>query len=163
MNRAVDAVIGGWSLSSSVTLQTGQPLFLTLVNRRIADGNQRPNILCSHAGTGISYHHAAATGESIFNLACFGDPGDQQPGSAPRYLSNLRLEGIHNVDLGLRKSFVPHEGTRLEVRLESFNAMNTTRFGNPDVAYGSPTFGQVFTLAPGFTPRRTQIVARFEF
>jgi len=163
MNRIADAAIGGWSLSSSVTFQTGQPLFLTLVNTRIADGNQRPNILCSHPGTGISFHHAAATGQSLFDLNCFGDPGDQQPGNAPRYLSYLRLDGIHNVDLSLRKSFVPHEGMKLEVRVESFNATNTTRFGNPDVAYGSPTFGQVFTLGPGFAPKRTQIVARFEF
>jgi len=96
-------------------------------------------------------------------LSCFGDPGDQQRGNAPRYLSYLRLDGIHNVDLSMRKSFVPHEGTKLEVRVESFNATNTTRFGNPDVAYGSPTFGQVFTLGPGFAPKRTQIVARFEF
>jgi hypothetical protein len=163
MNRVADAAIGGWSLSSSVTFQSGQPLFVTLVNPRIADGSQRPDITCPHPGTGISYHHAAATGESIFNLACFADPGDQQPGNAPRYLSYLRLDGIHNIDLSLRKSFVPREGTRLEVRVESFNATNTTRFGNPDTAYGSPTFGQVFNLGPGFAPKRTQIVARFEF
>jgi hypothetical protein len=163
MNRVADAVVGGWSLSSSATFQTGQPLFLTLVNPRIADGNQRPNILCSRPGTGISFHHAAASGESLFDLSCFGDPGDQQPGNAPRYLSYLRLDGIRNLDLSVRKSFVPREGTRLEVRVESFNATNTTRFGNPDVAYGSPTFGQVSTLGPGFAPKRTQIVARFEF
>jgi hypothetical protein len=136
----------------SVTLQTGQPLFLTLMNPRVADGNQRPNILCSQPGTGISYHQAAATGESIFNLACFGDPGDQQPGNAPRYLSSLRLDGIKNLDLALRKEFVPREGTKPEVRVESFHATNTTRFGNPDTAHGSPTFGQVFNLGPGFIP-----------
>ena len=163
MNRAVDALIGGWSLSSLVTVQTGQPLFLSLVNPRIADGNQRPNILCSNPGSGISYHDAAATGASILKLDCFADPGDQQPGNAPRYLSNLRLDGIHNLDLGLRKSFIPHEGTKLEVRAEWFNATNTTRFGNPDVYYGSPTFGQVASLAAGFAPRKMQIGVRFEF
>jgi hypothetical protein len=44
-----------------------------------------------------------------------------------------------------------------------FSATNTMRFGNPDTALGSPTFGQVFNLGPGFAPKRTQIVARFEF
>jgi hypothetical protein len=46
MNRITDGAIGGWSLSSSVTLQAGQPLFLTPVNPRVADGDQRPNIVC---------------------------------------------------------------------------------------------------------------------
>jgi hypothetical protein len=73
------------------------------------------------------------------------------------------LEGIHTADLSLRKSFVPREGTRIDVRVESFNATKKTRFGTPDTACGSPTFGQVFNLEPGFAPKRTQIVARFEF
>jgi hypothetical protein len=85
MNRVLEGAIGGWSLSSSFTIQTGQPPAIGMVNPRLADGNQRPNVICSQPGTGISYHNAASTGASLFNAACFADPGDQQPGNAPRY------------------------------------------------------------------------------
>ena len=52
-----------------------------------------------------------ATPTPYLNMNCFGDPGDQNPGNAPRYFSNLRVDGIHNADLNLYKSFVPKEGT----------------------------------------------------
>jgi hypothetical protein len=75
----------------------------------------------------------------------------------------LRLDGIRNVDAAMRKEFAVTERVRLQIRFESFNVLNRTRFGIPVSAYGDSTFGQVTSLAPGATPRRSQIVARFEF
>jgi hypothetical protein len=51
----------------------------------------------------------------------------------------------------------------LQIRAEAFNVFNRTRFGLPVNAYGNSQFGVVNSLAPGFTPRRMQLVARFEF
>lgn len=100
---------------------------------------------------------------SYFNPNCFGDPGDQNPGNAPRYFSNLRVDGIHNVDLNLYKSFVPKEGMRLEVRAEMFNFFNHPRFGQPDSSVGDPFFGTITSDAAGETPRFFQFGLRFEF
>ena len=170
MNRVVDAVIGGWSASSNVTLQTGQPVHIEMANSRLANGSQRPNITCSHPGTGISFHDAAAallngatSGIRLFNGSCFDDPGDQQLGNAPRYLSNLTTPGNENVDLGLRKEFRIRETKRLQIRMEAFNAFNRTRFGRANFSFGSGRFGEVNNLYPGFRARQLQIVARFEF
>ena len=65
----------------------------------------------------------------MFNLSCFADPGDQQPGNAPRYFSNLRTDGIQNIDVAFSKTFLVREGMKLEVRGEFFNAFNTKREG----------------------------------
>ncbi|HKT87078.1 MAG TPA: hypothetical protein VJQ59_01490, partial [Candidatus Sulfotelmatobacter sp.] len=172
MNRAVDAVIGGWSIATMITEQSGQPMALAMANARLANGTQRPEVLCPQLKSGVSMHAVALQWQNVggstatpsyFNGSCFGDPGDQVPGNAPRYFSNLRVDGIHNVDLNLYKSFVPKEGMRLEVRAEMFNFFNHPRFGQPDSAVGDPFFGTITSDAPGELPRSFQFGLRFEF
>lgn len=174
MNRVVDGVVGGWSVSAILTFQTGTPIPIIMANGLIADGNQRPNVLCPQVSSGISYHAAASNllnsnaGQNVpdastrvFNLSCFGDPGDQIAGNAPRYFSNLRSDGIHNTDLSLSKEFTIREGMKLQVRGEFFNFTNTPRFNIPGTAFGSGSFGQVTSTLGG--PRTTQFGVRFEF
>ncbi len=168
MNRALDAVIGGWSLATIITQQSGQPMALGMSNARLANGTQRPEVLCSQFKTGTSVHSAALTWQNenpdaYLNSNCFGDPGDQTPGNAPRYFSGLRVDGIHNADLSIYKSFVPKEGMRIEVRAEMFNFTNHPRFGQPNSAVGDSLFGTVTSDAPGENPRSFQFGLRFEF
>ena len=172
MNRVVDAVVGGWSVSTIITEQSGQPLALSMANARLANGTQRPEVLCSQFKTGTSVHSAAltwqdATPAAYLNANCFADPGDQVPGNAPRYFSGLRTDGIHNVDLNIYKSFVPKEGMRIEVRAETFNAFNHARFAPPNSAVGDPLFGTVTSDSVNGTvlenPRSFQFGLRFEF
>jgi hypothetical protein len=170
MNRVADAVIGGWSASSNVTFQSGQPVAIRMAINRLADGSQRPNVSCSNPGTGVSFHDAAAallngasSGISVFNQSCFSDPGDEQLGNAPRYFDNLNSQGINNVDLALRKAIAVREGMKFQVRLEAFNAFNHTRFDRANYQFGQGGFGQVTSLASGWHARQVQVVARFEF
>jgi Carboxypeptidase regulatory-like domain len=163
MNRVVDGVIGGWTISTIITLQSGQPLPIGMAVPRLADGNQRPNVVCPKLSSGISYHQAAATGDSVFYESCFADPGDQMPGNAPRYFSDLRGDGIHNTDLSFTKEFSIKEHMVLQFRGEFFNFTNSERFAFPDLNYGSATFGDVTATAPGSTPRHTQFGLRFQF
>jgi hypothetical protein len=168
MNRALDAVVGGWSISTLITEQSGQPMALTMANPRLANGSQRPNVVCPQLKTGVSINDAALTWQSAtplpyLNMNCFADPGDQNPGNAPRYFSGLRVDGIHNVDLSLYKSFVPKEGARIEVRADMFNFANHPRFGQPNSGVGDPLFGTITSDAPGELPRYFQFGLRFEF
>ena len=189
MNRAVDAVIGGWSVATLITQQSGQPMAIGLNNPLLANGSQRPDTVCSQLKSGTSMHdvalnwqaNGAAVGNNLppvatfFNANCFADPGDNIPGNARRYFSNLRVDGIHNADLNLYKSFVPKEGMRVEVRAEIFNFTNHPRFGQPNSAVGSgpagssitqltnPAFGIITGDAPGQLPRYFQFGVRFEF
>ena len=85
------------------------------------------------------------------------------PGDASRYFSNLRGDGIRNVDLSFTKEFTVKEQKTLQLRAEFFNFTNTERFGFPDVGVGSATFGEVTSSAPGFQPRVMQFGMRFQF
>jgi len=170
MNRVLDAVIGGWSASSNVTLQSGQPVAIRMDLNRLADGYQRPNVTCSNITTGIGFHAAAAallngasSGFSVFNPNCFADPGDEQLGNAPRYFDNVNSQGIQNVDLALRKQFAIRERAKIQLRFEAFNALNWTRFDRAGYSYGGGGFGQVTNLASGWHARQIQIVVRGEF
>ena len=180
MNRVVDAFVGGWQLSGIYTYQTGQPLPISMASPRLQDGNQRPNVVCSKLGSGFSYHTAAANGlnlaagqtvnpysTSVLNPDCLSDPGDQNPGNAPRYFSQIRTDGIRNIDMSLMKQFTVHEGMTLQFRAEAFNFTNSTRFAFPNLSWapGAPgvdsTFGQVTATAN--QPRRMQLGLRFQF
>ncbi len=161
MSPVPDAIVGGWSLSTVVTLQSGQPLAIYNSAGLLADGNQRPNVVCSQLSTGLSYRDAAKSGGSVLNQNCFADPGDNIPGNAPRHFSNLRGDGIRNVDASLSKEFTIREGKILQVRAEMFNAFNRQRFAFPDLGSGDGALGQVTSTLNNF--RRMQFGARFQF
>jgi hypothetical protein len=161
MNRVLDAIVGGWSLNSVITLQSGQPLAIYNSSGLLADGNQRPNVICSQTSSGLSYRDAAITGGSVLNQDCFGDPGDNVPGNAPRHFSNLRGDGIRNLDTSLSKEFKIHEGQALQVRAEMFNAFNHQRFAFPDLGSGDGALGTVTSTTNNF--RRMQFGARYQF
>jgi hypothetical protein len=168
MNRALDAVVGGWSIATLITEQSGQPMAISDTFGRLANGSQRPTVVCPQLKSGVSMKDAAVsevngTPLSIFNSNCFADPGDQVPGNAPRYFSGLRVNGIHNVDLNVYKSFELKESMKLEVRAEIFNAANHPRFAAPDTGFGDSTFGTISSDAVGYLPRYFQFGLRFEF
>ena len=162
MNRVLDAVIGGWSVSTLLTEQSGQPLSIYMSSSRLLDGNQRPNVLCG-GHTGIGANRAAVLQVPFLDANCFADPGDQVPGDAPRYFSGLRTDGIHNLDSNLYKEFTLREGMTLQLRAEVFNAFNTPRFAPPDTFVGDSTFGIVNSTASGYRPRGIQWGVRFEY
>ncbi len=167
MNRALDTIVGGWSISTILTFQTGTPITLGMDSPQLADGNQRPDVVCPQVSSGVSYHQAALNGltgtgnPSVFNSACFADPGDQVAGNAPRYFSNLRSDGIHNADFSLSKEISIREAMKLQIRAEFFNFTNTPRFGLPNTFLGNSQFGEVTRTANN--PRHMQFGARFQF
>ncbi len=163
MNHVLNGIIGGWSLNGVITLQSGQPLAIYNSVGRLADGNPRPEVICSQLRSGLSYRQAAASGGSLsyLNQDCFADPGDNIPGNAPRHFSNLRGDGIRNLDLSLSKEFKIREGKLLQVRAETFNSFNHQRFAFPDLGSGDGVFGTVTSTTGNF--RRMQFGARFQF
>ena len=114
MNRFLDGVVGGWGISTVITFQSGQPLAFGTKGTSdglFLDGNQRPNITCSQLSSGISYHQAAARRSISFSTqVASAFPGDEAPGNAPRYISTLRTDGIHNSDVSFSKEFAIREG-----------------------------------------------------
>ena len=163
MNHVLDGIFGGWQANSVTTLQSGQPLTIFESNNTITDGHQRPNVTgnpCSgtdiHAVVSASLSGGTA---NYFNSNVLSDPQPEYPGSAPRYFSNCRVQGINNTNLGISKRFIIKENTYIEARADAFNAFNRPRFGPPQEAFGDPTFGQIFSQAN--SPRHGQVGIRF--
>jgi hypothetical protein len=145
------------------TVQSGNPLGIYNSVGNLADGNSRPQIVCPQLTTGLSYRQVAASQGNLafLNQNCFGDAGDNIPGNAPRHFSNIRGDGIRNLDISLSKEFKIHEDKVLQVRAETFNAFNHQRFAFPDTGSGDGTFGTVTSTTTNF--RRMQFGARFQF
>ena len=161
MNRILDGVVGGWSLYTFLTFQSGQPIGVFDSAFLLADGNQRPDVICSQLRTGLSWKQAAQSSLPYLNQNCFAPAGDNIPGNAPRHFSNLRGDGIRNLDLSLSKEFNIREGMQLQVRAEAFNVANHQRFAFPDVGSEDGSFGTVTSTTNNF--RRMQFGARFQF
>ena len=160
MNRGLDAVIGGWRVTTFTTLQTGQPIDVRTYSNHVTDGSQRPN-LTGHPCSGASVDAVVDGRANYFNISAFSKPADQVDGSAPRYFSDCRVPGIHNLDFGIAKQFRISERMYVDARGEFFNFLNTPRFNYPGTSFGSGSFGTISSQVNG--SRGGQIGFRFVF
>jgi hypothetical protein len=157
MNRLLDGVIGGWELSSIVTLQSGAPLQVTNANGNMWDGaTQRPNLIGDPSTPGSVFSRR----NSYFNVNAFSAPDDFTFGSAPRYLSTYRGPALVNEDATLMKNFFIKERKYVQVRLEAYSLTNSPQWALPNTSYGGTTFGQI-TSAGG--NRTLQVAGKFYF
>jgi len=162
INKAVDAVAGGWQLNAYMTFQSGLPLNVNMASGRLADGNQRPNVTGNPRSQYSIKDVVNGMGAvSFFNAAAFSDPGDQVAGNEPRFSNALRGDGVHSLDISLMKNLQFHERYKVQLRAEFFNATNTARFQDPNTSYGNSSFGTIGST--GNNPRQAQMGARFTF
>jgi hypothetical protein len=162
-------VIGGWTLSTVTTMQTGQWLTPTMpagddqsntdmIERNTGGALARPDCV------GNPYTHQST--QNYFNLNAFALP----PANAGRFgtcgVGILQGPGMVDVDAGLAKRF--NIGERVHVRFEaSFtNVLNHTNFAPPSLNFGEPSsFGVLTTALPqGLGGNRTgQVALRMDF
>jgi hypothetical protein len=76
-------------------------------------------------------------------------------------LSNVRAMGLDMLDAGVSKSFRFGERVTLQVRADSFNALNRTHFGPPNTSPTSTDFGTITTTSQ--LPRIIEISMRAQF
>lgn len=147
LNSGVMAqVIGGWTVTSLWTLQSGFPY-------NVFDGADpclraggytascRPNLV----GDPDSGPKTAA---QWFNAAAYQRTGPGEFGSAPR--NSFRGPGLVNTDLALIKRVYMNgvrQGMNVEVRLEAFNAFNRVNLGVPNLNIASAAFGRIGSTA----------------
>lgn len=125
----VDAVIGGWRLTTIGTFNHGQPIEITAPNETSSTGIQaRPNRLCNGNDSNFK-DHMRTNGYIEFNPLCFATPAPGYFGNAGRGL--IYAPGQDQVDFSLVKTFHLYERARLELRGEFFNVFNHPQFLNP--------------------------------
>lgn len=146
INRAADAVIGGWQVNGIVTLQKGFPytIFAADANGLLDNYFNRANIVGNPFPSGFK--------QSIsewFNTAAFVQPQAGVYGDLAR--NAYTGPGLSNADMSLFKNVSFTEHAKLQLRLETFNTLNHAQWGTPNFSLTTPsTFGQVTsTQIPG--------------
>ena len=144
MNRAEDAIAGGWSVNGITTVQSGFPMSIGPSGNSgsVFGGNQHAQLTGASFKTGTcgSAQHPpeipVGTKYCFFNPAAFGPTPDFTFGNAPRYFSNLRAPGYVDEDLTFAKWFGLTEKLRLQIAVQMFNAFNHPNFDMPDAQTG---------------------------
>ena len=156
-------VLGGWEVSGVIRFSSGTPINLRAPNT-LADygyGIQRPNF------TNLQdLRSGTQTPEHWWNTSAVKAPGRFEIGTGPRFIPNLRIDGVNNVDMAILKNFSLKERIKAQFRAEIYNATNTPLFGippsGPQVTVGSGAFGTVTqTFVTG--PRQIQLGLKLNF
>ncbi len=175
VNKAVDAVIGGWQLSGLFRWTSGFPY--TIYNNPSDyptdwywEGAAMPTV--SHLKSGayrlangdVNLFPDPATAESSFNPALPGQVGVR---------NFVRGDGFFGIDLGLSKRWAMpfNEKQIVALRWEVFNVTNSTRFDFNDQNSGSASESNNSIAVPNFgnythlmtNPRVMQFALRYEF
>ncbi len=184
MNYLADAIIGGWQLSPIVRMSTGAPITFTdargTFNRAARSGRQTPLTNLSVAQirnlTGVRVQAANVwfidpavtntTGRAAEGFGTTPFTGQVFFNNVPGQTSALQRAVFNgpkyiNLDVALAKNFRIKESTKLQVRLEAFNAMNHANFFLGQFqAIGSTNFGKITST---FGARIVQLGARLDF
>ncbi|HWY69188.1 MAG TPA: TonB-dependent receptor [Terriglobales bacterium] len=166
------AILGNWSGSAIVTIQSGTALTIANTNSTNVFGISQdraqlsPTCLTSQVVKGGSVQSKLG---GYFNAACFTKPpiigadgiGTGFGNSATGIVDG---PGQANLDIAASKT-VPlnrlHEKSKLQFRAEFYNALNHPQFANPDTNFASSTFGVISATA--VNPRVGQLALIYSF
>lgn len=176
-NFVVRNLVNGWTITSIIRLQSGQPFNITTGQDNNGDGNtnDRPNL------SGIGTPSLSETGGSrlaaenqwvspaffcSFNSTTGACPGVGPGGSDGTLRPNLLdAPGRRDIDASLFRDFVIHENVKLQLRGEATNVFNMTNLPAPTGTLSSASFGKINgTIQFGtFSNRIIQVGGRILF
>lgn len=153
------AIVNGWSVDSIITARTGLPLDVNWSGVILPNGQNvtiRPDLV---AGQPLWTHDSTVPGSERLNVNAFASPpftvvypypnicptcpvDVYQQGNLAR--NSVRLPGIYQINMGVRRQFSVGERWKVEAKIEAFNVLNHPLFGNYDNGDfpGNPTFGE---------------------
>ncbi len=172
-----DEIIGGWQISPTLSLGSGEPFSLTYSECNASIGgtsapcfpNGRAGFLTHHLTSlnplnhNRTYYnpvvpagHNLCDGGSYSGFTC---AGLDQIGNSGRN-SNFG-PGFFNMDWAIQKNFPIKESVFLQFRMDAFNAFNIVSANNPGGNIESA--GIINGYAPGASPRNLQFSFRIQF
>lgn len=156
ISRPVDWMVGGWQLNTIYRYATGLPVTITATNT--ADTSSIGTFLAQKVCDPTQGFERSRA--KWFNTACFVQPGNGVYGRGGR--AAVRQPNLNQVDLGLQKAFRFTEDAQMQLRLESFNALNHPQLSLPgQIAVNSASLGALNGTAKPM--RTTQVALRFSF
>jgi hypothetical protein len=162
-------ILGGWTLSTIATTQTGLPFNITITRSNgsvpgglAISGEERPNLV-----PGVSLTPAGgSTPQDWINAAAFSMPAPGTFGNLGR--NAFRAPGISDVDLTLAKDIPISERIKIRFRADAFNIFNRAQYGAPNANLSASNFGVITSAIASYatgrgTPREFQLSARVSF
>ncbi|MEO6258810.1 MAG: TonB-dependent receptor [Thermoanaerobaculia bacterium] len=141
-----NALLGGWSVNTVLTLQSGTPFTVYDGDGKRADQIGNPNSGPKNVG-------------QWFNTSAFKKAVGAQ-GTEER--NAVRGPGTRILDLSLFKTFNFLDANAIQFRLEGFNVLNTAQYNQPGNQVGDSNFGKI-TGTRLNSERQVQLAARYIF
>jgi hypothetical protein len=136
MNKAADAVAGGWRVSVIPTFRGGFPLSLGAANDESGTGTFAPRPSCIAPPNVLHKQRAATTlGYQWFAATSYEEPAAGTFGNCS--VSSVYGPGEQNIDLGLAKTFPVFREQNIEFRAEFLNAFNHVILDSPNNGIGA--------------------------
>jgi hypothetical protein len=154
-NHAVNALLGGWSLNSIVSLMSGYPFTVTsgVDNARNGEGGQRAILTGNPYFTGDRPRGAEVS--QYLDRTAFAPNPIGTMGTLGR--NTFEGPGFANVDLGLAKHFRLTERVTTTFRFETFNTLNHPNLNVPTASLSS---GNFMKITSAYDPRILQFALR---
>ena len=166
-----NTVLGGWTVSSIVTAQSGSHLTASY---------------SSHCGSGTNCYHpekadavsgqdpnsGPKTTDQWFNTGAFTNSAFLNAAGRPIFAGrfgnaekgNILGPGLYTIDLGLFKEFPLPGDAALRFQVQAQNVTNHPNFGFPNTDLSSPNYGRITSLAGGTLGSRVVVLgARLTF
>jgi len=154
----LNAIIGGWQTNGIWRVTDGRPMILGLSGGQSLPtyGAQQPDINgpLNCASSDILTQYFA-------NPDVLTVPAPFTLGTAPRTYGGCRQPGQFNANLSIFKEFplaFLREGSKLQFRFETYNALNHPVFSGPDTTVNGGSFGVITSTAN--SPREAQVALK---
>ena len=150
----VNALIGGWTISSILNYTSGAPL-------GVPDSLTKPvgwngpavyaNFTAPDGGFTSQFDpdtfdpwNRDSPGNQMFDPSVFSSALPQQLGNSPVRFPTMRQPWTFSEDFSIIKRFALYERLRLELRLELLNAFNRHYFSGPETNMNNSYFGNIW-------------------
>jgi hypothetical protein len=150
MNKAENAILGGWTVSPIVTLHTGFPLAL-YNNGTDQTGTASRGLRPDCNGTNTVFGRSPAPAGTGGGFLWF-DPSNYSNaagfGTCAPQLGGLRGPGYYNWDASLQKNFQISERFRVQFRTDFLNMFNRVNLAVPNTTVDQSTTGLIQASQP---------------
>jgi hypothetical protein len=165
-NRPLNLLLGGWTISSFMSYESGIPDTVASGASPIGTGsrvfiNSYEGWRAKPSAGDFDPNKDLWYDKSVFNQGITPATLDSLFGNATRNNPKLRTPWNLNENVSLARTFRFSERFSFDLRGEVFNVFNRVRWGNANNGITSASFGRVTTM--GNTPRRMQIGMKLFF
>jgi hypothetical protein len=164
-NKAVDAVVGGWRVSSSFVFHSGfaQTVFASSDTSGTGGFSTRPNCVSGVSSRVPMTFDPTTNGVHFLNPAAVVPPAAGTFGNCP--VGAFDGPGYKSADVSVAKDFSITERHSLEFRVDAINFTNTPIFGfgqefSGQHTAGASNYGEIFTSQGA---RNIQVALKYHF